>query len=1028
MQYAQGSATPWEDLSLLSENRLPPRAAFIPYADADECGEAGYLLENKAGSSRILELDGRWAFRYFPNLAAFERANTETDGAMEEIDVPSCWQNRDFERPHYVNVQFPFPADPPHVPTDNPVGWYIREFELPAQLSGRVQIRFDGVSAAFSLYLNGRYIGYSQGSHLPAEFDLTGALVPGTNRLAVLVYKWCDGSYLECQDMFRCNGIFRSVTLLLRPETYLRDYHMQYTPAGDGFDCVLRLTVEGVQAWRLRCALRDPDGRPVYEETAAGKEGDTALRFHLPSPRLWSAEIPALYRLSMELESGAGAEMTGVLVGFRIISTEGGIYKINGVPVKLKGVNRHDSHPALGYVTPLAHMERDLRLMKALNVNTVRTSHYPNDPVFMQLCDIYGLYVVDECDLESHGEIYMDEGAGYFSRHSAWKAAFVERMERTVIRDRNHPCVCLWSLGNESGYGPNHDAMAERTRELAPGIPIHYEGAAPSDVKGYDVVSHMYPRLPVVEAERINAEGDERPYFMCEYAHAMGVGPGNLGEYWELIDRYPRLMGGCIWEWCDHAVAHEAPDGTVTYTYGGDHGEFPHDGNFCVDGLVFPDRRLHTGAREMLYHYRPIRFYPARTDGTRVRIENCYDFLDTSHLRFSYVLEINGRRIGRYSLQVPPIPAHGDWETELELPEAMEPGCCYVTFAAVDTRAAVWQAEERVCAYDQIQLFQAERPRFLPKIPLRPASAGELRWVETEWEIVVSGLAFRYVFSKELGTLSSLRRGGVEYLAAVDGTLGNGEFGRPVHGPRVNLWRAPTDNDIYMKVEWRALRYDRMQLRLSGITAEAAGERLAVTVRGVLCAPSQSPSFSVENRYTIAADGRIGVTTRLIPLRVEKLLHLPRYGMLIDLDGRFDTAEWFGRGPHENYPDMKQSAPVSAYSLPVARMHEPYVRPQESGSRGDVEQAILSDIHGNALAIVSGTPFHFSAHPYTVEELERASHTEELKRMPLTQVSVDGFMCGLGSQSCGFPPLEEYRVIPDKALSFSYELVPFRRG
>lgn len=1012
----------WEDLSILSRNRLPARASFIPFADRGECERAAYLYANKEQSSRLLLLNGRWQFGYWADARDWR-----IDAGLEgEAEVPSCWQTAGWEKPHYVNTQYPFPADPPHLPASNPLGVYRRIVRRPAGFQGRILLHFAGVSSAFSLYVNRGFAGYSQGSHLPAEFDLTDRLAEGDNELTVAVYKWCDGSYLEDQDMFRHNGIFRDVYLLFRPRTYLRDYRFAYREEETGrFACEVQAELEGEDAARLRCTLSAPDGRILYE--GQGEAGETRFAFRVDPPLLWSAERPALYRLLLELETDGGGEAVGAPVGFRTLDTSEGVFRVNGAPVKIKGVNRHDSHPWLGYTTPLSHMREDIRLMKLHNVNAVRTSHYPNDPAFLELCDLYGLYVIDEADLECHGTIWMDEGANSISQDPRWRDSFLERMERMVLRDRNHPSIVLWSLGNESGFGPNHDAMADLARRLGPGIPIHYEGAYARPTKGYDVVSMMYPSHAVLEAHGKNEEGDERPFFMCEYAHAMGMGPGSLGDYWEIVERYPRLMGGCIWEWCDHAIAHGAPGGRAAYTYGGDHGEFPHDGNFCVDGLVFPDRRLHTACLEMKQVYRPVRFRAASEDGRRIWIENRYDFLDTAHLRFQYELERDGEPIARGLLSVPPIPPHENAEVPVPVEtDSLAGGVCYLRLTAVDTRISPLLREEFLCSADQIRILPRRCPGYA-SFAQPAAFAPGLALEEAGDRLILSGGGFRAVFSRTLGAFASLQLGGVEYLSDAVGNPGNGGFSAPIHGPRINLWRAPTDNDMQLKSNWYALRYDRLWRRLREVTARMEGGSAVIRVKARLGAPSHTPSFDTEETYTVRTDGRIDAAFSLCPLRGEKLAPLPRFGILLDLDRRFDTAEWFGRGPHENYPDMKDSAFFSRYAMPVADTFSRFLRPQESGNHCDVSEAILSDKNGNALAFSSGTPFCFGARPFSLERLCRAAHDEELADEALTQVSIDGFMSGLGSQSCGHPPLEPYRIPADRPLAFSFTMALLRR-
>ena len=612
----------WENLSVLHHNREAPHATLVPYPD-----EAAALAGDGHGSAcaplsalpLIQLLNGYWRFKYLPSPRdvpeGFEKPEDAAEG-WDAIPVPSCWQMLGYGKPNYTNVHYPYPVDPPRVPQENPVGLYRRTFSVPEGWDGkRVFLTFEGVCSAFYVWVNGKRAGFSKGSHMPAEFDVTRCVRTGENLLAVQVFQWSDGSYLEDQDMWRLNGIFRDVRLTARPEVFVRDVEARALldeRCGHGrLEAVLSLRNSGSRKSKALCAavsLLDPLGRVVEKArlelragVAAGREATLTGRLRVDAPLLWSAEAPNLYTLLVSLygEDGAVTEVIRQNVGFRRVEIKGGVFQFNGVPIKLQGVNRHDTHPDLGYAVSLESMIQDITLMKRHNVNAVRTSHYPNDPRWLDLCDRFGLYVVDEADLEAHGFGY--EAPLIPARMPEFRTAFLDRAMRMVERDKNHPSIMMWSLGNEAGYGPNHVAMADWIRRRDPARLIHYEGERhhpePRPAPVGDVASTMYPTVAELQAEG-EKRGDPRPFFMCEYAHAMGNGPGNLREYWETIRAHPRLMGGCVWEWVDHSIRRRTAAGGEWFAYGGDFGDEPNDGNFCIDGLCFPDRIPHTGLIE----------------------------------------------------------------------------------------------------------------------------------------------------------------------------------------------------------------------------------------------------------------------------------------------------------------------------------------------------------------------------------------------------------------------------------------------
>ncbi|HEY0827819.1 MAG TPA: glycoside hydrolase family 2 TIM barrel-domain containing protein, partial [Bacilli bacterium] len=634
----------WEDPNLLQVNRETSRAYYIPY------GTAKSALSGKRGLSPFYQtLNGSWKFQYHTGVKLVEDNFYKEHADVSKWDdlmVPSCWQVNGYNQCHYTNVNYPIPCDPPFVPNENPAGLYVRDFNIREDWETKNKyVVFEGVNACFYLWVNGEFVGYSQGSRVPAEFDLSSVIRTGKNRIVVMVLKWCDGTYLEDQDLWRFSGIFRDVYLLARNKAHIRDVFNKQEISADLQSARLLIELETTGRLKIEAELRDAQGQTIGTGTSA-LDGKGNLHLQVANPVLWNAEQPYLYQLYLY----SGGEVLRFQVGFRWIEIENGVFKINGKAVKLKGVNRHDSHPELGQTIPVNHMRKDLHLMKQHNINTIRTSHYPNDPRFMDLCNEYGFYVVDEADLECHGmgsaEDWTEGAAHKLSANPEWKASFLDRAIRLVERDKNHPCVIMWSMGNESGYDVNHIAMADWTKQRDPSRPVHYEGAAPqykgnTNVECLDVESRMYSSVEYIEEYACN-EDNKKPLFLCEYSHAMGNGPGDLQDYWDMIYKYPKLMGGCVWEWCDHGVLTTAADGTGYYAYGGDFGDAPNDGNFCMDGLVYPDRRAHTGLLELKKVIAPVHVEAVDLKKGSFRIANLYDFIDLSHLTLTWKVEMDG--------------------------------------------------------------------------------------------------------------------------------------------------------------------------------------------------------------------------------------------------------------------------------------------------------------------------------------------------------------------------------------------------
>ena len=1005
----------WENPQVLSRNREAASATSIPYADRETArtGERG-----SSPSFRLL--NGQWRFFYAPSPAAvpagFEQ-DTFDEAGWAGVAVPGNWQRQGYGIPQYTNIAYPFPVDPPFVPDANPVGLYKKSFALPEHWQGkRIFLHFAGVDSAFYLWINGQQVGYSQGSHLPSEFDVTPFLQPGRNTLAVQVFQWSDGSYLEDQDQWRLSGIFRDVFLIARPPTYLQDVRLR-TTLGDGYASgtleiavTLRNAGQSQSAGKVSAVLLDAGGAEVAAleiGSAAPAPGQTALveaALTAAHPRLWSAEEPNLYTLLLSLETEGGVQTTErFAVGFRQLEIQQGRLLLNGTPITLCGVNRHDTHPDLGHVTPRAHMVQDIQLMKQHNINCVRTSHYPNDPYWLDLCDEYGLYVVDEADLEAHG---FGVDGGDWSRLShdpGWREAYVDRAERMVQRDKNHPSVIMWSLGNESGYGPNHHAMIDAIRALDPGRPVHYESAYSEDYAGLDLVSRMYTSVPdlIIEGEKTD---DPRPFFLCEYAHAMGNGPGSLKEYWDAIDTYPRLLGGCVWEWADHGIRQRTESGQEWFAYGGDFGDVPNDGNFCIDGLTSPDRVPHPALLELKKVTAPVWAEAEDLQRGTVRIHNRYDFAPLAHLAAFWRVVQNGKTLQEGRL--PPLDIAAGAEAVVPVPYTLPlAGDAWLDLSFALDQDTSWAARGHEIAWAQMALPTPPAPVTALALnqmpPLTLEAPGRL--------LEIAGADFRMAFDQNTGALTQWEYQDTPLL---------------VSGPALSVWRAPTDNDARAASPWRRAGLDRLAVRTVSVTwAQPTPQRVQVTAQVTLAAVSHFPAFAVTYSYTIYGSGDVLLDTHIAPLRTD-LPTLPRIGLEMTLLPGFDRFTWDGLGPHESYPDRRESAKRGIYSGTVSEQFQNYIRPQENGSKSDVRWAAVTDARGLGLLATAQPLLSVSVHHFTTADLAAAEHTYELQPRPETILHLDYAQSGLGSQSCGPGPLPQYLITPAE-MSFRVRLTPF---
>lgn len=987
----------YQDLSVLQKKRKPQRAYYIPY-DSPEAALTG----DKQASSRYILLNGDWAFSYFPRSVDVPEEITAADydlAKMGSIPVPSNWQMHGYDIPQYTNVDYPYPVDPPYVPNDNPCGVYALDVNLET-VGDETYIVFEGVDSCFYLYVNGTFAGYSQGSHLQSEFDITPLLRPGRNRITVQVLKWCDGSYLEDQDFYRLSGIFRDVYLLRRPVRHIEDFTVLAQPAGRGAQ------IEVAVNCAANAELYSADGTLL----ASGKAVGGKFVASLPDANLWTAETPYLYTLLLSYNE----EYIPVKVGIRSVSTSAqGELLINGVPVKLRGVNRHDTNPRTGHYVTREDIITDLTVMKQLNINTIRTSHYPNTPEFYELCNTFGFYVIDEADLESHGFATRIPGYAYDfddniwpCSNPDWEASFLDRMERTLQRDKNFPCVIIWSLGNESAYGPNHAKMSDYCRAHDTTRLVHYEGVSctGSDADTVDIVSRMYTSLDDLKA--FAEDTDKRPFFLCEYAHAMGNGPGGVRDYWDLFEQYPRMIGGCVWEWADHAVERTDEEGRTTYAYGGDFGEIPHDGNFCVDGMVFPDRSPSTGALNIKNVYQFIKTRPIDLAQGMVEIYNKHDFLDTSCYTFTYELVSDGNLLRSGVLDIPVIPPHGRAAVKLDLdaPHTAALGTYYNIYYLL-REDTCWGSAGMEMGFDQLAL----------PCEIVPAQhvgrAAPLKVSEDALRLYMVGKDFIFIFDKHYGTFDSISINGKEALAA---------------RPEFSVWRAPTDNDRRIKFQWAECDRDfrnnenmnHMQSMCYGVRVDKkSGDEVVFTADTSLAARGKTPLCRIQTTYTVTKYGKITFDVQ-VKVR-EQAVWLPRFGLEFKLNKEFEDFTYFGLGPEENYEDMRDHVRMGLYTSSVAKEYVPYIRPQEHGNHGATR--LLTIGAGPQLQFTSKEGFNFMASHYDANDMHRKEHYYELTRLHESIIRIDYRVSGLGSNSCG-PELDPRYRLSEKQFGYKFTL------
>ena len=995
------------DFKVFELNKLAPRAYAVPYGSKTALKKTSYADERYC-SDLVRVLNGEWDFKLYDSIAALPDTLDSLKVRFGKIKVPADWQREGFLPPVYINCPYEFDTMEPDIPEEMPVGVYRKVIDID-ETDKTYILSFLGVANNLSLYVNGKFAGYSEGSHNTAEFDITPLLTPGANEMLLVSFKWCNGTFLECQDMFRENGIFRDVLLYCCDKTFIYDFDVRTQKTDKGYTLSVDVFPSGDTAgFTVEAELCDKRGKAVCRAKQPAEE-TTSFVFEDLSVAEWNPEVPAVYDLYITLSGKKTFQAVRSVTGFKTVAIDGSVFCFNGAPIKMKGVNHHDTTMLGGYVMAPADLEKDICLMKQLNVNAVRTSHYPPDPYFLTLCDVYGLYVVDEADIETHGCYDMCGDFHRISHQKKWATHYVDRVRRMYYRDRNHPSITMWSLGNEAGGYKCQDACYRFLKETGTSIPVHYESVVHCKRFHYDVISEMYTSTENIELmmqgrrkrsydgapkEKLCKEYSDYPFFLCEYAHAMGVGPGNLEEYWDLIYDWDTAMGGCIWEWADHTVYHKQPDKKhpYEYTYGGDHGEKKHDGHFCVDGLMYADRRLHTGAKEMRIVYRPLR---ASLAGEKLYcFENTNRFRRSGYIDIRWILNENGIPVDEGKLKLDLAPMQAECVT-IKHRDITDEKDYHLNLIYTDRETGVQIAEEQITLNDIPYEYDIE-------IGQKIAAASENGIVTVTFE---NGSA---VFNGHTGDLTSYIVNGRQLLSGDKGFT-------------PNLSRAFIDNDAANINRWRLLGELKKTLKIINVTLDD-GEVLVDTVHTLK--HGRKPLYDVRISYLISALGAMEISTALEVTAVEAETDIPRFGLMLELDRAFENVEYYGRGEAENMPDFKAQAPVGIYSSKVDAMRERYVYPQESGMHCDTKWLKLTTDDGTEIAVYADDTFNFSLRHFTQELLNKAAHEEDLKDMGITLLSLDGVTRGIGSSSCGPDTREEYRLNALKGYSFSFTLIP----
>lgn len=1007
----------YEDLKIMHENTMPSRAYYMPASH-----DMGPLVEDRFSSDRVICLNGTWEFQYFNSIYDLQEKFYEQGydcSRFTQVEVPGVWQNYGYDSHQYTNVRYPIPLDPPYVPQENPCGAYVRKFyyEIPEE-APRAYLNFEGVDSCFYVWVNGKYVGYSQVSHATSEFDVTEVLKNGENTLAVLVLKWCDGTYLEDQDKFRMSGIFRDVYFVNRPENVVYDYFTTTEIQEEQAVITVQASYQG-KAVPTKLTLYDAEHKEIASQVFQENTGTVYTHkavILVKEPNLWNPEQPYLYTLVLETEG----EVITDRIGLREICVKDAVLYVNGTAIKFKGVNRHDSDPVTGFVIGLEQMKKDLQMMKESNFNAVRSSHYPNVPYFYQLCDEYGLFVIAEADNESHGtqsQYLKDSNWENVSRkwnerisdNPEFIPATLDRTKLCVHREKNRPCIIIWSMGNECGYGCTFEEALKWTKGFDSTRLTCYESSfyrsdrRKYDYSNIDIFSRMYPSLEEIQ-EYMDKKPD-KPLLLIEYCHAMGNGPGDLEDYFQIIYEYDVLCGGFVWEWCDHAIYQgQAANGKEKYLYGGDFGEEVHDGNFCMDGLVYPDRTPHTGLLEYQNVYRPARVVSFCQKTGELCLENYMNYVDLKdYIYLVYEVNCDGKLLEKkqFILQESVLPhKKGTILLDITVPDS---GKCYLKVSYHLKHGTSVMAQGSGMGFDEILLKNQDgrNQQATALLETQEQKEAEVQVSETDRFLSIRSDTFFYVYNKLSGLFEQLSVDGEELLET------------PME---LNIWRAPTDNDRKIKQEWIDAGYDRSKARAYDTHWEMNGEGIRIYSTVSVAAVAIQKVLDIEAVWKIYRTGEISVKMHVKKDR--EFPQLPRFGIRLFLRGEYENLKFYGLGPHESYRDKCRSCSHGLYDTTVEEQHEDYICPQENGSHTDCDYLMLEK-ENQTVTAVSSRPFSFNVSYYSQEELTRKAHNFELEKSGSTIVCLDYAQNGIGSNSCGPELRKEYQFTEE---TFTFDM------
>lgn len=994
----------WDDLNVLQKNRLDSRSYFFSYDNKEDA-----LTYQRGKSNKFMLLNGMWKFYYSNTVEespeGFYDDNYNVDN-WDDIRVPSNWQMEGYGIPHYTDLIYPFPIDPPNVPSKNPTGCYKRTFFIPDNWNNsNIILRFEGVDSAFHIWINGKKVGYSQGSRMASEFDITKFISKvKENTISIRVYQWSDGTYIEDQDMWWLSGIFRDVSLIAKSPVHIKDFFIKSYLDNEYKDANLEIEIDinnttdqNLEDYKVEYILLDENGQEIVKSINKN--------ITVKNPKKWTAETPNLYDLLIYLKDNNGEiiEIIPYRVGFRKVELKNGNFLVNGVPIMLRGVNRHEAHTDLGRVVPLDHMIEDILLMKKNNINAVRTAHYPNDPRFYDLCDIYGLYVMDEADLECHGFEIIGE-YDKITNDPKWEDAYVDRAIRMVERDKNHPSIIMWSMGNESSFGCNFIAMSKWIKKRDNTRLVHYE--EDREGKAVDVMSTMYSNH-----EKMIGFGEmkdmDKPHILCEYAHAMGNGPGGLKEYWDIFYKYPRLQGGFVWEWADHGLRQFTQDNKEYFVYGGDFGDYPNNSNFCCDGLLKPDRTPTPGLLELKKVIEPIKTIEEDLSKGKIKIKNLYDFIDLSSMSLAWsivgdkevfqsgILNLNEIKPGEEGVIEIPIDIDKKYNLYTDL---------LLNIEIITNKDNKWSKKGHVITWESFKLPFFSKKEWITAV----STMNNIDVVESNIDIIIKGINFEIIFDKIEGRISKYLYEGIKIID---------------EGPNFNLWRAPIDNDMYQVKEWKKKSINNTHTRIDSIQTNIHDKSIRISVKSYISPPNGDWAIENEYNYLIYGSGDILLSINGKP-KGKLPETFPRIGLEMKLQNNLQNIEWYGRGPGESYIDSKEASMIGIYDSNVSDMFTDYVYPQENGNRTDVKWISINDDRGTGLFISTDEKFSFSAQNYTKEDIEGAKHMSELVRRDFVTLNIDYMQHGIGSNSCGPVPLKEHSLKPHD-FNFEIKIKPY---